>query len=162
MAHPYHHALSSVRQWGGAVDDYQRIHDWFDESKMIIGFLGHASEFRPDMESVWAEQFLKACGRAADWGFKLQRHLLGAYRRVHEAAPPRRATSHIAALIDLVVAAPAVSAATVGRSLRITPHAARAMLDALEKRGLIYEITGRNSFRLYTAAPLTHLQSQAS
>ena len=26
MAHPYHHALSSVRKWGGQVDDYIRIH----------------------------------------------------------------------------------------------------------------------------------------
>ncbi len=24
MAHPYHHALSSVKQWGGQVDDYFR------------------------------------------------------------------------------------------------------------------------------------------
>jgi hypothetical protein len=23
MAHPYHHALSSVRKWGGAVEDYR-------------------------------------------------------------------------------------------------------------------------------------------
>src|SRR5205085_9641293 len=41
MAHPYHHALSSVRQWGGTVEDYQRIHDWFDESKMIIADFRH-------------------------------------------------------------------------------------------------------------------------
>lgn len=33
MAHPYHHALSSVRQFGGVVSDYQPIHDWFDKSK---------------------------------------------------------------------------------------------------------------------------------
>src|SRR2546421_11447100 len=41
MAHPYHHALSSVRQWGGSAQDYQRIHDWFDESKMIIADFRH-------------------------------------------------------------------------------------------------------------------------
>ena len=33
MAHPFHHALSSVKQFGGAVEDYQAIHDWFDHSK---------------------------------------------------------------------------------------------------------------------------------
>lgn len=33
IAHPYHHALSSVRQFGGVVSDYQPIHDWFDHSK---------------------------------------------------------------------------------------------------------------------------------
>ncbi len=25
MAHPYHHALSSVKKWGGTVDDYQPV-----------------------------------------------------------------------------------------------------------------------------------------
>jgi len=33
MANPYHHALSSVKKWGGEVDDYLPIHRWFDESK---------------------------------------------------------------------------------------------------------------------------------
>lgn len=33
MAHPYHHALSSVKKWGGDVEDYVPIHSWFDESK---------------------------------------------------------------------------------------------------------------------------------
>ena len=35
MAHCYYHALSSVRKWGGAVDDYLPLHQWFDESKAI-------------------------------------------------------------------------------------------------------------------------------
>jgi len=41
MAHPYHHALSSVKKWGGVQEDYIRIHDWFDESKMIIADFRH-------------------------------------------------------------------------------------------------------------------------
>lgn len=41
MAHPYHHALSSVKKWGGSVEDYQRIHDWFDESKQITADFRH-------------------------------------------------------------------------------------------------------------------------
>ena len=44
MAHPYHHALSSVRRFGGAVDDYLPLHAWFDESKQII------ADFRKQME----------------------------------------------------------------------------------------------------------------
>jgi hypothetical protein len=35
MAHPYHHALSSVRRWGGQVDDYLAIHQWFDQTKEL-------------------------------------------------------------------------------------------------------------------------------
>lgn len=41
MAHPYHHALSSVKKWGGCVEDYQPIHDWFDESKSHIADFRH-------------------------------------------------------------------------------------------------------------------------
>ena len=31
--HPYHHAVSSAKKWGGSPDDYLPIHDWFDASK---------------------------------------------------------------------------------------------------------------------------------
>jgi hypothetical protein len=41
MAHPYHHALSSVDKWGGVVEDYLPIHSWFDESKQHMGDIRH-------------------------------------------------------------------------------------------------------------------------
>lgn len=41
MAHPYHHALSSVKQWGGRVEDYLPIHNWFDESKAYTANFRH-------------------------------------------------------------------------------------------------------------------------
>lgn len=41
MAHPYHHALSSVRKWGGVPEDYLYLHAWFDESKQIIADYRH-------------------------------------------------------------------------------------------------------------------------
>ena len=41
MAHPYHHALSSVRKWGGCVDDYLPLHQWFDESKALLADYRH-------------------------------------------------------------------------------------------------------------------------
>jgi hypothetical protein len=40
MAHPIHHAKSSVIKWGGEVDDYLPIHEWFDGSK------AHMTDFR--------------------------------------------------------------------------------------------------------------------
>jgi hypothetical protein len=33
MANSYHHAVSSAKKWGGVPEDYQSIHDWFDQSK---------------------------------------------------------------------------------------------------------------------------------
>lgn len=41
MAHPYHHALSSARLWGGTEDDYLPLHTWFDESKMLTSDFRH-------------------------------------------------------------------------------------------------------------------------
>ena len=41
MAHPYHHALSSVKKWGGTVDDFMAVHAWFDQSKEITADFRH-------------------------------------------------------------------------------------------------------------------------
>lgn len=41
MSHPFHHSVSSVRQFGGKVDDYIKIHSWFDESKMMMADFRH-------------------------------------------------------------------------------------------------------------------------
>jgi hypothetical protein len=42
MGHCYHHALSSVRKWGGAPEDYLALHQWFDEpSKLIVADFRH-------------------------------------------------------------------------------------------------------------------------
>lgn len=41
MAHPYHHALSSVKRWGGRVEDYQPVHDWFDATKAFLPDFRH-------------------------------------------------------------------------------------------------------------------------
>lgn len=31
--HPLYHSNSCVKRWGGKPEDYQAIHDWFDETK---------------------------------------------------------------------------------------------------------------------------------
>ena len=36
MSHCYYHALSSVRRWGGKPEDYLAMHEWFDQSKLIL------------------------------------------------------------------------------------------------------------------------------
>ena len=41
MAHPYHHALSSVKKWGGTVEDYLACHEFFDASKLILADFRH-------------------------------------------------------------------------------------------------------------------------
>jgi len=41
MSHPYHHAISSVKRWGGDPDDYIAIHNWFDATKELFGDFRH-------------------------------------------------------------------------------------------------------------------------
>lgn len=53
MAHCYYHARSSVARWGGAVDDYQPLHDWFDKSKSITADFRHRA-LRHHAEGIFA------------------------------------------------------------------------------------------------------------
>lgn len=41
MSHTHYHAQSSARQFGGNPEDYQKIHDWFDETKCTFGDARH-------------------------------------------------------------------------------------------------------------------------
>ena len=57
MAHPYHHALSSIKKWGGTVDDYIRIHNWFDASKTITADFRHRA-LRHHAEGIFMAEAL--------------------------------------------------------------------------------------------------------
>ena len=39
--HTHHHALTSVKKWGGKPEDYQAIHDWFDATKETFADFRH-------------------------------------------------------------------------------------------------------------------------
>ena len=41
MAHPYHHAVSSSKKFGGAPGEYQAIHGWFDQTKAHLPDVRH-------------------------------------------------------------------------------------------------------------------------
>jgi hypothetical protein len=56
MAHPYHHAVSSARTWGGKPEDYQAIHDFFDSTKMVIADFRHRAGLHHAQGIFMAEQ----------------------------------------------------------------------------------------------------------
>ena len=56
MAHPYHHALSSMKKWGGTVEDYLAIHSWFDASKAFLADFRHRALRHHAEEIFWAEE----------------------------------------------------------------------------------------------------------
>ncbi len=53
MSHPYHHALSSVKKWGGSAEDYLPIHNWFDQSKSHFADFRHRA-LRHHSEGIFA------------------------------------------------------------------------------------------------------------
>lgn len=56
MAHPYHHALASMKKWGGKVEDYLPIHNWLDASKAHLADFRHRA-LRHHAEGIfWAEE----------------------------------------------------------------------------------------------------------
>lgn len=68
MAHCYYHALSSVRKWGGTLDDYLPLHQWFDESKAILADPRHrAPRHHAEgifmLEAIFGETLVNADGR---------------------------------------------------------------------------------------------------
>lgn len=38
---PYIHAKNSVKRYGGVIEDYMPIHDWFDSTKAAYANFGH-------------------------------------------------------------------------------------------------------------------------
>ena len=55
MGHPYHHALSSVKKWGGTADDYLPLHQWFDK------FEGDQRRFSSPRPAPPRRGYLHAC-----------------------------------------------------------------------------------------------------
>lgn len=56
MSHPYHHAISSARKYGGVWQDYIKIHNWFDETKAHYPDMRHRA-LRHHAEGIfWCEQ----------------------------------------------------------------------------------------------------------
>ena len=43
MSHRLHHSISSMKKWGGQVDDYLPVHNWFDASRVDFRDMRHRS-----------------------------------------------------------------------------------------------------------------------
>lgn len=52
MSHPWQHAKSSAKKFGGVATDYLEIHEWFDETKAWIGHSKHRM-FRHHSEGIF-------------------------------------------------------------------------------------------------------------
>lgn len=80
MAHCCYHALSSVRKWGGEVDDYLPLHQWFDQSKAILAdprhrALRHHAEGIFMLETVFGATIENADGKTVPVRLIGEQHL---------------------------------------------------------------------------------------
>jgi hypothetical protein len=96
MAHPYHHALSSARKWGGAADDYLPVHAWFDESKAFLAdqrhrALRHHAEGIFLAERVFGPTLTNRDGRVIPVRWVGEQHIKEDLRRIPAAADWLRA-----------------------------------------------------------------------
>lgn len=76
MAHPYHHALSSVAKWGGEPEDYLALHAWFDESKSIIADFRHRA-LRHHAEGIFMLERLFGTTRLLSTGTRIPTRWIG-------------------------------------------------------------------------------------
>ncbi|MBX3421771.1 MAG: hypothetical protein KF752_09480 [Pirellulaceae bacterium] len=81
MAHPYHHALSSIKKWGGVPEDYLPIHDWFDETKKLLAdfrhrALRHHAEGIFLAEQIFGKTIVLSTGRIVPIRFIGEQHVL--------------------------------------------------------------------------------------
>lgn len=81
MADPFHHSLSSVKKWGGKVEDYLPIHNWFDSTKAHVPgpqhrAMRHHSEGIALMISIFGPAIKNSDGRDVPTRWIGEQHVL--------------------------------------------------------------------------------------
>ncbi len=80
MAHPYEHAKSSAKKFGGIPSDYIEIHEWFDATKAWIGhskhrMFRHHSEGIFELEKLFGVSFINSDGRTVYTRYVGEQHV---------------------------------------------------------------------------------------
>ena len=91
MAHPYHHAESSARKYGGEAHEYLRLHEWLDGSKAHMAdfrhrALRHHSEGIFMLEALFGSTITLSTGRILPVRFIGEQHVLEDLGRIPTVA----------------------------------------------------------------------------
>jgi hypothetical protein len=113
------------------------------------GFRGHAGTYRPGCGPGWPGAFLAAAERAAAAGLARLGALTALEQRLAVVAAGHRTNSRLAALGRLLLARPAVGTRDAVTDLGLSPDGARRLIDTLVDTGLVRELSGRGSFRVF-------------
>lgn len=89
--HPMHHAMASVKKFGGEADDYLAIHQWFDASKAHMAdfrhrALRHHSAGIFEAEREFGVEITNSAGRRVPVRFIGEQHVLEDLGRIPTVA----------------------------------------------------------------------------
>lgn len=120
-----------------------------------------AAAFQPETpwaRIAWLQAFLNSMAAEAGATLELLRGLDRSWRVARTLIIRRRKTSHAAAAIDLLAAAPLLSATTLAAALGIAVKNAARLLDDFCRDGIAIEVTHRAKRRLFALAHLAPLR----
>ncbi len=80
MAHPYHHAISSAKKFGGKPEDYQALHDFMDSSKQTYADWRHRAILHSSFgifiaEKVFGTTITNSTGKAVPVRLIAEQHV---------------------------------------------------------------------------------------
>jgi hypothetical protein len=108
---------------------------------------------------TWSGHFLDALAAEAADGLALLRDLERPWFAARAAVAGRRRDSRAGHAIDLLAAAPLLSATTLGQALGMATNNATQLLDGFVRCGIATELTHRAKRRLYGLTSLTPLRA---
>ena len=112
----------------------------------------------PWARAIWVGHFLQAVAAEAEDGLALLRQVERHWFAARRAVAGRRRDSHAAAAIDMLAAAPLLSATSLARVLGIAIKNAVRLLDGFVVLGVASEVTHRSKRRLYGLKHLAPLR----
>ncbi len=120
-----------------------------------------AAALRPGVPwapDLWIPCFLSAVAEEAEDGLRLLLDMERVWFAARSAVADRRRTSRATAAIDLMAAAPLVSATSLAADLGMATKNAAKLLDAFCAAGIAVEVTHRSKRRLFALATLAPLR----
>jgi hypothetical protein len=112
----------------------------------------------PWTRDEWLPVFLRSLAAEAAGMLQLTRELERAWRTARLALQGRRTTSHAGAAVDVLAAAPLLSAPALAAALGIAIKNAGRLLDELCQEGVAVEVTRRAKRRLYALRAMAPLR----
>ena len=139
---------------------------WVRERLLRIPLLlTGAAALRPEAPiapEAWVGCFLDALAAEAVEGLQLLLELELSWIAARNAVAGRRRTSRAAAAVDLLAAAPLLSASTLARGLGMAVKNAAALLDEFCRLGITVEVSHRAKRRLFGLAGMAPLRDQTA